>query len=761
MISHAKKLLMDLHVFFKQRKKRAFFLNILLTFWTLFVIAGGIIILWPESARVPLVKKNEWELVRGHFFNNGEPAFGDLPASMLLSQEKCFWRSWMPGSNNVAGHLRSAPFVIECGVIELPIVGYPAAPGNKIYLENLQTHQKISLRYGNAHETWSSYLFKIPSNWYGVSLCVGAIAQDDYYIGLGTPFNSGSITAWKRSFLVCLAWHAFVCLFLLMLVAPISKLLKKVLLGENYVPSYICFPIALALVGYLLFFFYYFLRPIAEIIVFALLLSGIVLERQNFRKFLSHPTLFLLRRPTFLWWLFISGFFWTVLNAQNTISLLFQANYRFSPASWSVDNQLPIIIAAALSEGKSLVGLLGDWQVSDRPPALAGLLTPFHQFFRWFFSNQNTSQLGGWLTHLVGICVMASWVFPIWECLRRAGLSGKMRGYAVSILTISPFVFFNTIYIWPKMLSGSLAFVGWLFLDRLRAKSFSWRESVGLGLSFGLALMCHGSIFFGLSAIALLCLTRFFKNKWQALLLSAFISFTVLTPWLIFVKKVDPPGNALTKLTFAGTFGFREKNKSLFQTVKEAYKNDTFNKWRERKSQALKTFVGMYNPALGADGYVDEGLFIRRGQFYYLVFVLGLLLLPLCWGTYRYYFKEISFAANNNFSPDTFLRLSLLSILIQLAVSWDAFPVHHIAYNAVFCLHLAALIYLCQCSVFMRDWFFIVTAAMFTGVWLISPAFEFGAINIISFTASLLLLIILCFYTKNFRFQQALWKKSF
>ncbi|MBX9742859.1 MAG: hypothetical protein K2W99_04920 [Chthoniobacterales bacterium] len=711
--------------------------------WGVFIFFGTILILLPESPRRPLIAATDWNIISGNFFPNGEPKQGDLPCSVITSPDAKFWRSWAPDCITDCGHIRSASFFIRSNVMELPVVGYPAAPGNRIYLKNMITGEERSFRYGNAHETWQLYLVNIPHAWQGSPLCVGAESCDKRrYVGIGTPYEIGRITQLKRSFPVCLAWSTIICFLLFLITIPFNKLLQKIIGKQSTQIELLFFPLAAMLLGYVLFFFYYASPMIGGFFSILSLISGFVFKRKNIWQMIRQPKIFFTKKPTLLLWIILVGFSWLVLNSQHTISVDYAANYRFSPACWSTDNQIPITIAKALAQGKSLHGLLGLWQVSDRPPALVGLGVPLCQLTNWFFADSNSSQLGGWLFNLLGICVMATWVFPIWECLKIAGLQGKMRCYAISLLMVSPFIFFNTVYVWPKLISATLAFMGWLFLNRLKRDSI--REPVVAGLSFGAALMCHGSIFFGLCAMGALCFTRLWKLQRNNLLLVGVTCLLTILPWLFFVKKIDPPGNALTKYTFAGTCGFNEKNKSLLETVKEAYKNDTVESWKYRKSLLIKTFFGYYKPLVGCVGYPDPGLAVRSAQFYYLIPTLGLLMIPFLFGTYFYYLNKEKVRVRNNFSADTFLRLGIIGVLMQGLVSWDPFVLHHLAYSSIFCLHLTAIIYLCQFTAVIRNSFLIIWMMQFGIIWIISPALEFNSVNIVNFIGSLILLVLLC-----------------
>jgi len=280
-----------------------------------------------------------------------------------------------------------------------------------------------------------------------------------------------------------------------------------------------------------------------------------------------------------------------ILYAQTTVSLAFAANYRFTPASWSTDNQLPVIIGDFLTRNNRVELVkqgIGGWQVSDQPPVLDGLMAPFVLLSHFISSGQETSQLGPRWTQIVGTCVLTTWIFPVWVILRKAGLTVRKRAWAVGLLTISPFFFFNMVYTWPKLLSATLALLGWVLVAGWKSGNRLVPSGLLAGACFSMSLMSHGSAFFGLLAFGCVFITRLLWSHWRLLVLTgaAFLLFT--SPWLIWVRYCDPPGNALMKEAFAGFNTSTNKEASVGEAILIAYSHDTLKAWAERKLQGLE-----------------------------------------------------------------------------------------------------------------------------------------------------------------------------
>jgi hypothetical protein len=486
--------------------------------WLIFAGIGVIITLLPEARRSFLVPSSNWE-ANGGFFANCSPAEHQLPRSYLLDTQNIFWRSWSPETLASVGTIQSRPFSTDASAISLPVIGYPNAPGNDLYIKNTESGERMSLRYGNAHEVWQELIVSIPSSWHSKPLVVGAESRTGLaYVGLGPPAGVSWTTIAKRSMPVLMAWHLATCALLIFLAAPlqsiVTAILRRSLPGDCW--RWIVFPLALALIGYVTFFGLYFLPRTTWSILLLSVIIGALLCRRGISKALRSPAAFLARRPIVVLWMLLSGIALTLLYAQTTVSLAFAANYRFSPASWSTDNQLPVMIGDFLTQNNRLasarMGALGGWQVSDRPPVLAGLMAPFVLLSHFVFSGEDASQLGPRWTQIVGTCVLTTWLFPVWVILRKAGLTGRQRVWAVSLLAISPFFFFNMVYAWPKLLSATLALLGWLLVAGWKAGRPIVASALLGGACFSMSLMSHGSAFFGLLAFGSVFITRFVSS---------------------------------------------------------------------------------------------------------------------------------------------------------------------------------------------------------------------------------------------------------
>ena len=717
----------------------------LLIIWTLSVSVGLYFIARPERSRVPLVSSGDWK-IEGGFFNNGTPQEDNLPKSMLNSGERVFWRSWSPETNASKGRIESAAFIPSGSTISLPVAGYPAAPQNQLYLQNEKTFERITFQYGNVHETWQELIIRIPEKWRNTPLKIIAESDGRAYIGVGTPHKASRATDLKTSLPASLAWHAIVCILLVSITALPRAALGLLEPSLGGFSRWLFFPLALILIGYCSFFGYQFSKLMVCAAAGLLVVIGIMWERKLYLEFFLQSSVFARRNPALLIWLLASLVTWLSLNAQTTSSVAFAANYRFTPASWSTDNLLPVWLAQALDHGAALENLrFGSWQVSDRPPAYAGIIAILYSFSKPLFEGESTRQLFFWLANLTGIVVMATWVFPLWALLRKLRIPCLSRIWVLSILTFTPFVFFNTVYVWPKLISASLALTAWILLDPRGKRDFSPRSGAGAGIAFAAALLSHGGIFFSHLAMGIWLTFTQLSRRWATFFICAGVFFGIMTTWMVWVHQVNPPGNALTKYAFAGILESGKPDQSLKEAVIGAYQTSDLQGWRSRKLESLQTIVGTFQPIVGShNGWSDKGLEIRRLEFFNLLPALGVFVFSFALVSFRGVrpILQKTPVASSHLAPQTLLALGFLGIILQLILFWGPFTLHETSYGAVFGLQIGLAILALRFGSMMRALVSLYVILNFLVVWLISPFIEFGHVRPATLALAILITVV-------------------
>jgi len=697
--------------------------------WAALVVIGAVIWLMPAPELRPLISAGQWSNLGGFTETRERP--NSLPASIVSAPDFATWRSWSPETNSTPGEIETESFQTDSPTIGIPLLGYPAAPGIDVRLENLTTGEAISVAYGNVHEWWQAYLVSLPPSWRGQPLrLVASSTTSAAYVGIGTPYASPRSAQWLFSLPSLVFVHAGCVLFVLCGTGPLPHLIRR----RSRCPLPLARLLALALLGLVAFFLYYFFPGWAPWICLALFGSGCVIEFLRVRQILRRPGRLLPASTGILLWGVISLASVLLLHGQQTNSLNYAANYRFSPASWSTDNQIPIELARLLREGDRLAGWdFGTWLVSDRPPVLAGIIASSYSSPIYAFARGHR-QLVPLIAQTLAACVLSLWVWPTWHWLRRRRFDRRSAITALLLLAATPFVFFNTVYVWPKLLSGALALTGWILLASGPRPSIA--ATILGGLAFGLALMAHGGIAFGLLAMGLVWCALRLRTQFALLPVWAGTALLVVLPWIAWTHTYDPPGNALTKLAFAGTLGLDSPEKGVIATVMDAYRQDNWDSWIGRRVTALNSLLGTEHPITRHMAWPEPGNRIRFLQFFHLLpalgtLAIGLVLLPFS--------RTRTGRKPDLLSPLVGLLIAALGLLVQIVLMWDHHVVHHYSYSTILILHLVAVMALWQLPRAYRLAIIASSMATFLYFWVLDPAIAFGGIRPSTFGGAVLL----------------------
>jgi hypothetical protein len=112
-----------------------------------------------------------------------------------------FWSSWN-GSNEGKGSLALGPFPAP-RVLGLPVCGFPHLDGNRLYLENGATSDRMEVTEGNIGGDWSDIRLRLPDSWIGKPVTLHAVdGSAEYYgwLAVGTPASVPEYAAWWNSF---------------------------------------------------------------------------------------------------------------------------------------------------------------------------------------------------------------------------------------------------------------------------------------------------------------------------------------------------------------------------------------------------------------------------------------------------------------------------------------------------------------------------------------------------------------------------------
>ena len=630
------------------------------------------------------------------FFGYGRSGPRDLPGSVVRSPNLRFWNNYSVETGLTSGRLESRPFVLEREELFVPVIGFPNSVSAGIYLESEIDKHRIWINAGAAHEQWQSAVVKVPPALLHKPVRLVAYSNvKDIAVGVGTPYYRLNKPLPWLSFSKLSGAVAFSLFYLLLLVFPAFYVLKRftaLAAPDNCMAALVI----TALCSLALFYLASWSPTVGRAIARLWLLAGAVLlllrSRADWGKarMSAHPLLLVAVLLTVFQACFVFSF--------SMVSPLYTANYLFYPASWSTDNQIPLTVAQILASGSSLGAVtFGPWKVSDRTPLLACLLFPAVTLLRHFphVLSSGTERI---VLQICSFGIQNSWVLPVWAALRRLRFGQRECVVALLLLAATPFIFFNTVYVWPKLLSATFCLIQYLYLGLLEKENHPRYFPVVIsGIAAGLAVMSHGSAALAVLAIYLVAFSRAFRARWFQVVLSGAVSTVVTIPWLIWSKAVAPTINPLPRFLLTADFGFSEKApRGVLQSALQMYRSMPFSTWLQVKLVALKTLAGFdlsiarmalapfRDPFLGFES-------VRAYQFFFLVPSLGLLLIPLVWILLRRRAMKVIDPARRLFIRQLVWAV-IMTLLLQFAVMMAPHLLHHYPYFLPFGLHLLAVI---------------------------------------------------------------------
>jgi hypothetical protein len=193
---------------------------------------------------------------------------------------------------------------------------------------------------------------------------------------------------------------------------------------------------------------------------------------------------------------------------------------------------------------------------------------------------------------MAGITVLSSWVaVVVWLCRQ---LVIKRLWIVLALTITSPFLLFNTVYTWPKILGASYVLVAFLLLWGLRGAARKQSgDLVVVALCAVLAYLAHASNAFALVPLAVYFAGSIRRTGLAAIAAGGLAAVLVYLPWAYWQIAVQPGGNALLRYAFAGDYGFDKRQIPVLATVLDTYSNLGVGGWLLAKARAFEQLVSM------------------------------------------------------------------------------------------------------------------------------------------------------------------------
>lgn len=649
--------------------------------------------LYPESDAIPLIGPEHWSL-SGGFAKTVAPNADEIRQSIRRSPSAVFWRSWTPETGALPGRAETDAF-LPPDTFVVPYGGFPGDPGIRLYVECLSDGATWDLTRARTNTQSAEAFVRLPKSW-----CAGAVrvvAQSDStrsYVTVGTPFKVGVISLLKQSFVGTFA----------LAVAAFGVLLVFVLAGHAAATAasrpeqgFFIGIVVLGVVSYVAFFVFFASATAGRIYSIALLAIALtyVVRRWRIQSFVFRAN----QVPYLIWGGATLGYL-ALLYAASNGGGSWEANSRFLPVRWSSDNQLPYLTANALFRGLSLADLpFGSWKVSDRPPLMSGAMVLARMLGFLAAGDDGRYRLFA-LYQCTGIALNALLVPVVYLVLRNLSKSGRVVVGGVLLVATSPFVMFNVVYIWPKICAGMYAILAFALLvqerglSQTRVAPVSATTAAIAGMAFGLSLMSHGGAVFGIVVLAGWSLWAGYLGSVRTMVSMIFAAVLIVLPWSLWQHLVQPPGNALVKLAFAGTAGWGEEELGVAATIVRAYSSIDLSTWLTMKAQAFGTLFGVMPETCGT-GEMSEiptgstGV-LRIADFLYVGPSLRVSAIGVAIGL-AFALRFVRVRQSDLKRPAfAMLALGALPVLLSALGTWDCHIVHHQSYQAIVFLFIGA-----------------------------------------------------------------------
>lgn len=315
-----------------------------------------------------------------------------------------------------------------------------------------------------------------------------------------------------------------------------------------------------------------------------------------------------------------------------------EPNYRFWPATWSSDNELPWLFAEAIRHGWDLEGLFGGgWLPTDRPPLMAGAHLLLSDVFGLLQANNDGDYLRGTAYNAAAVALNALWVPVVWWLLTKLSQKLDDRGRMAILVFVAciPFVLFNTVYGWPKAFGAAFALVafGLAWQSRNPRAGVSNKSIILLFFTLGaFSMLAHSSTALFLAPLGLLFLFWNLRKNTRIVLVGFGLALALLASWSLYKWAVLPSADPVTKFALTGDYGFGNPERSLWQMLADRYREMGLWQWLEiKRTMLLQVFLPLHHPItqIGLNSDHDAGAIDQLRAWDFMLLSKGNVAVPL------------------------------------------------------------------------------------------------------------------------------------
>ncbi|OWV88970.1 hypothetical protein [Rhizobium sp. R693] len=695
----------------------------------------------------PLINNDQWRVV-GDFARFADPVDGmEIPSKMTSAEGFALWRSWTPDKGGVVGVISTAPFTPP-HYMAVPILGFPReVPGTRIFVRCEENGDEWDIASARTNTQWSTVYLNMRARACKSQVSLRAINSDpQYYVGIGTPFSvaRGSFVAHTgfgpRALVILLTWlitaSAIVLTPFLLTVSDQSIALPLGMVGLA-VAGMVAFTVHMIPQEWRIYASYAIILCIA---ISALHLIAVGASRQKLLQIVGALL------PALLVWLVVALFYSALVSAGDNGAGSWAINGFFSPLRWSTDNQLPYLFAEDLVRGETLADIKwSSWLAADRTPLLTALLLLVRETFFGPLKALFRSDFLPTAYMMASILFLTSWVPVVFWISKIARL--RSAALMMILACASPFFFFNSVFAWGKMLGGVYAVLAFGLLHQL---SHGRTSRYVLGLIAGCATasyLSHASNLFALVPIALYFLSTIFRTGLRPIILGAVFALLMASPWLYWLRYVQPGGNALIRYFLTGDFGFARRDASIALDVIAKYRQLGLAGWLLEKRDAV-TFMFDLDADWSHFGEVQQNIQhvgfdggSRVLDFFILARGLWLAAVAPLLGLFASVRPDGDSRSSLAFEA---LVIGLAGIVLSLLLSLAPSFTHHQPYGSTMLIFIFGAI---AASRLPKTWRYALCLASmfyFAVVWIVMPISELNTVWVSTLSVAVGLLLLLC-----------------
>lgn len=499
-----------------------------------------------------------------------------------------FYRNW-------TAELGTTPLKIKSNIftpskyMSVIVTGSTRTPNGQIkaYIECQKNGDRLRVINGSVNANISETVVSAPKKWCseGARL-IFETTERNAYVGIGGVYKISPVSYWKLSFAGQLSYYfATVLLFSFLMFAGAAAA-YRCSWGRDPLPvAFVSLGVAALAAFYLPTLLSWVWRPFSSIVVVAVFMVLFFGAGAQARKMAAAKLL-----PYFRVWTLISLVCLAILCLAYNGLGHWEPNYRFWPASWSSDSELPWFFAEAIRNESKLRELFGgQWMPTDRPPLMTGALLLLSDIFAQLQINNDGDYLRGTAYNVASVALNTLWAPAIlWLLSRLAAFLNRSQFTAILLfVACTPFVLFNSVYGWPKALGAAFALVAFGLVWQSRATPSGKAPENSILILFpimcALSMLAHMSGAFFIAPLGLLyllwCLRR---GSIKQVLIGGGIALSLLASWNIYKYLVLPSTDPVTKYALTGSFGFGSKA-TTWEMLVDFYRGMNLRQWLEIK----------------------------------------------------------------------------------------------------------------------------------------------------------------------------------